>query len=148
MYSHQELCRESNLSYALLREIMTEEEVQLQNDTVFVNGVPLLDDDNKILLVYSNSAVRKRRNNKKKYTYFNAFSNSRHLDLIIDKMNLFHDEVDCIEVEDLDQSTDWFSVKLKNIDNKVMKEIRVFNTQNFTKEKGIVKLLLKQFNVV
>jgi hypothetical protein len=147
-YSHQELCRESNLSLALLKEIMAEEEVSEQSGVVTLNGIPIEDHSGKKLLVYGSGTVKKRRKKKDKYVYFNAFSNRDHLEMVVDKMHEYHENIGCIEIEDLDESKRWFSAKLKNIDNKVMKEIRVFDTEGFTKEKGIANLLMNYFNVV
>jgi hypothetical protein len=147
-FSHQELCKESNLSFALLKEIMIEEDVELNSNVIHLYNIPLEDQNGKILLVYSRDSMKLRRKNKDKYDYFNVFNNNNHLDLLIDKLSDFNEEFNCIEVEDINKVTDWYSVKLKNIENKVMKEIRVFDTENFNKQRSIVRLLLNYYNII
>jgi hypothetical protein len=147
-FSHQELCKESNLSFALLKEIMEEEDLTVNGNLIHIYGVPMSDLDDKILLIYNNDSLKLRRKNKGKYTYFNAFKNKEHLDFIIDKMNEYNDEIDCITIEDTNELTDWYSVKLMNIHNKVMKEIQVYDTENFNKQKSILRLLMVYYNIV
>jgi hypothetical protein len=147
-FSHHELCKESNLSFALLKEIMAEEDLTVNNNIIYLFGMPMRDTENKKLLIYSNDSIKIRRKNKKEYDYFNAFNNSKHLELILDNLYKFNDEIECIELEDLNQLTDWYSIKLKNINNKVMKEIRVFDTRNFNKERSIMRLLLSYYNII
>jgi hypothetical protein len=147
-FSHQELCKESNLSFALLKEILDEEDLAISGNIVYIHGIPMTDLDNKILLIYNNDSLKLRRKNKDKFTYFNAFKNKDQLEFIIDKMNEYNDEIDCITIEDTNEITNWYSVKLMNIHNKVMKEIQVYDTENFNKQKSILRLLMVYYNVV
>jgi hypothetical protein len=147
-YSHHELCKESNLSFALLKEIMDEEDLTVKGSIIHIFDTPMADTDDKILLIFNNDSLKLRRKNKGKYTYFNAFKNKDHLDFIIDKMNEYNDEIDCITIEETNKITGWYSVKLMNIHNKVMKEIQVFDVENFNKEKSILRLLLTYYNIV
>jgi hypothetical protein len=147
-FSHQELCKESNLSFALLKEIMTDEDIMVNKNIIHLYGMPLEDNSGKVLLIYNRDSIKLRRKNKDKYDYFNIFNSSKHLEFLMDKLYEFNDEISCIEVEDINEVTDWYSVKLKNIENKVMKEIRVFNTEDFNKQKSIVRLLLNYYNII
>jgi hypothetical protein len=147
-FSHQELCKESNLSFALLKEIMSEEDLTLNRSTIYLFGIPIEDNSGKILLLYNTDSVKIRRKNKDRYDYFNAFNNKNHLEFLLDKLYEFNDEIDCIEIEEVNPLTDWYSAKLKNINNKVMKEIRVFDTKNFNKQKSIMRLLLTYYNIL
>jgi len=147
-FSHQELCRESNLSFALLKEILSDDEVTRHSDVVYFYGIPFKDVDEKILLVYSYDSIKLRRKNKGKYVYFNIFRNHNHFEFLLDKLYSHNDEIDHIEVEDLQKGTDWYSVKIKNIHNKVMNEIRVFNTEEFNKQRSIIRLLMNYYNII
>jgi hypothetical protein len=147
-FSHQELCKESNLSFALLKEILDEEDLIVSGNIVYIHGIPMTDLDNKILLIYNNDSLKLRRKNKDKFTYFNAFKNKDQLEFIIDRMNEYNDEIDCITIEDTNEVTGWYSVKLMNIHNKVMKEIQVYDTENFNKQKSILRLLMTYYNII
>lgn len=147
-FDHHELCKESNLSYALLKEIMTDTDLEYRKNIISLHDIPMEDENGKILLLYNNDSVKMRRSNKQKYTYFNAFKDKSHFDFIINQLHMFNEEIDYIEIEDTNELTDWYSAKLMNIDNKVMKEIRVYDTTEFTKEKSILRLLLKYYNII
>jgi len=146
-YSYQQLYKESNLSYALLKEIMSDEDIKINGNIIYLYGVAL-EADGKILLIYNDDSVKMRRKNKEKFSYFNVFNNENQLEFLLDKLYEFNEEIECIEVEDVNPSADWYFVKLKSVDNKVMKEIRVFDTKNFNKQRSIVRLLLTYYNIL
>ncbi|QXN70231.1 hypothetical protein INTERNEXUS_191 [Bacillus phage vB_BspM_Internexus] len=145
-YSHHTLYRESHLSFSLLKEILSEndETLELKDDKILLSGIPLRDNYDKMLLVYSDSSKKLRRKNKKKYDYFNAFKNQEHNEYIIHFLTLADNNIDCIEIEEMN---DKFSVKFKNIDNKVLKE-RVSECNINDKNKIIMDMLLKYYNII
>lgn len=148
-YSHLTLCKESNLSFALLKEIMSvEEDLKIHSDKIQLYGAPFKDKDGKDLLVYNSDAIKKRRKDKERYTYFNAFNNKSHFDLIIDQLNKYNNEIDCIEIEKISELTGWFKVQLKSERNEVLKEMQVYDCEKYNEQTSIIRLLLSYYDVI
>jgi hypothetical protein len=121
-YDHQDLHRESNLSFALIKEIHLEGEVEESHGKIMILGNPLTDESGKELLIYNKDNIKKRRKNKESYSYFNPFRNDKDFEMLFEMVSDLT-EVNSITItsgrEDNSPELD-NSIKLKDRDNKIL----------------------------
>jgi len=139
--------KQSNLSFALLKEIMTDTNVTTINNIIHIENVPLLDSNGCTLLVFNNESKKLRRKDKNTYNYFNIYANDEQFDMLMDKFYDVNQDIGSIEV-----NSQMGGIKrvilVKDHADKIVNKSVVVNTEISDNDKStIIDYLLKRYNI-